>query len=570
MERANARIRALYRIAGPVCCAMVAGWSSLAAQPVCAQRGTVGAAVDALPGIERVGAAAAPEARWTLAGGADYGYTGDVLGQDDSHSSVGLDIAASMRPLDILAVSLQSRGRFDLHSNVGDEEVGLSAHTRAKLRAGPFLDHDVKLAFEAGLTLPATDDAGAALSALTPELALLLTTHASARLSLMVQLGFRLDRQAEAIDGVRSLSVADRVTLGVGEANVVPVGLGASYRVSALELLGEWSWDVRVGEHAPEPLESSMWLRAGVRAPLLPGTALTVLLGLNLASRPDVVFGEPVQEIPPRLWLGVRISSDALAPARAGVDVDGAAGVTGAVRDAAGAPLAGVELVAGAVRTRSAADGSFTLEGLPAGSAEVVATLDGYDEVKTAVSVDADGRSAAPLQIALAAAPVDWSTVVRGPDGQPLSEARVTLTRGEQPLEGVTDAEGRAAIKAVPAGSYTLRIEKDGFVAVERELSVGPGAAPSPPAVQLEAALPEGQIRGTVRSFNGKPLRARARVVSLGVEARANEHGEFTIDVPPGRYQVVVTAPGHRKQTRSAHVEDHGVTVLIVDLRRSK
>lgn len=98
-------------------------------------------------------------------------------------------------------------------------------------------------------------------------------------------------------------------------------------------------------------------------------------------------------------------------------------------------------------------------------------------------------------------------------------------------------------------------------------------AKPEPPAAEptpAEPALPPGQIRGRVRSLRGAPIRARVEVVPLGQTLSTDDKGAFVIDVPPGRYSVVVRAEGYEEQERPAEVEQNGVTILVIDLRRAK
>lgn len=55
-----------------------------------------------------------------------------------------------------------------------------------------------------------------------------------------------------------------------------------------------------------------------------------------------------------------------------------------------------------------------------------------------------------------------------------------------------------------------------------------------------------------------------------GRSTRVGEHGEFEVEVPPGSYTVIIEAAGHESQRRTVTVEQLGVVVLNVDLRRSR
>ncbi len=108
-----------------------------------------------------------------------------------------------------------------------------------------------------------------------------------------------------------------------------------------------------------------------------------------------------------------------------------------------------------------------------------------------------------------------------------------------------------------------------------------PVVAPPMPADAVEAPAPKapsGQIRGSVRSFTGRPIDATVRVsparpdvISAGeVREIRSKDGAFEIEVPPGPYNVTLEAPGYASQTRVVRVEENGVTVLNADLRRAQ
>jgi hypothetical protein len=86
--------------------------------------------------------------------------------------------------------------------------------------------------------------------------------------------------------------------------------------------------------------------------------------------------------------------------------------------------------------------------------------------------------------------------------------------------------------------------------------------------VSLERLLPPGQLRGLVRSLTGRPLAAELTIEPGGLRTRCDARGQFEIDLPPGEYVVSITAPRHKRQSRRVKVEEDGVTIVNVDLRR--
>jgi hypothetical protein len=118
----------------------------------------------------------------------------------------------------------------------------------------------------------------------------------------------------------------------------------------------------------------------------------------------------------------------------------------------------------------------------------------------------------------------------------------------------------------VPPGSYRLRATAGGWTIEERTVELDPGAA-APVELAAKRELPTGQIRGTVRSFGGKPLEATVLIPALRVERRTNASGVFEIDAAPGEYDVTVKVPGYGDQKRRARVELRGVAILIMELQ---
>lgn len=176
----------------------------------------------------------------------------------------------------------------------------------------------------------------------------------------------------------------------------------------------------------------------------------------------------------------------------------------------------------------------------------------------------------APAQVVLPEPePVSAALRVLDAEGAPIAGARITLRdEGDVRESKLTDAEGVAIVVLPAAGVLRLEVEADGFVAHAGELR--PDAAVDDLLVRLSRALPEGEIKGKVRSLRGgKSLRARVVVEPLGTTVDTDGEGNFELTVPPGKYRLRISADGHEPQERPAQVELHGVTILVVDLRRA-
>lgn len=88
--------------------------------------------------------------------------------------------------------------------------------------------------------------------------------------------------------------------------------------------------------------------------------------------------------------------------------------------------------------------------------------------------------------------------VVRDASGNPLPGVRLTVTGGAK-AEASTDASGTATFSGLKDGTYRIRMERDGFITLERETTVRPqmgnvevvlSPAPPPPAPPPPAPAP--------------------------------------------------------------------------------
>jgi hypothetical protein len=158
---------------------------------------------------------------------------------------------------------------------------------------------------------------------------------------------------------------------------------------------------------------------------------------------------------------------------------------------------------------------------------------------------------------------------VTGQGGAKVTGCSAEIRAGDQTDRVEAGDDGTFPPRTLPAGTVHLKLSADGFTPVERDVSIEPGKTQRL-SVELAPAPPSGQLRGLVRSFNGRGLAASIHVEPIGVEAKADADGNFTIDVPPGNYEVVIRADHFKAQRRKVHVDQNGVTVLNAELFEGK
>lgn len=156
---------------------------------------------------------------------------------------------------------------------------------------------------------------------------------------------------------------------------------------------------------------------------------------------------------------------------------------------------------------------------------------------------------------------------IRSAAGGPLPGAAVVVMTGERRVEVVAGPDGRFTVDALPVGEARVSAAAEEFTDAGTELEIEPDATVRVELV-LEPILPLGQLRGMVRSFAGSPLQATLELRPGGASVTADETGYFEVDVSPGTYEVVVRADGFTEQRRQVSIEERGVTILNVDLRR--
>jgi RNA polymerase sigma factor (sigma-70 family) len=256
---------------------------------------------------------------------------------------------------------------------------------------------------------------------------------------------------------------------------------------------------------------------------------------------------------------------------------------SGTVRDGAGAPVRGAEVEVGrwdsllAFRARSAADGTYRLDGLPPG------------EVGIAAEHEKHGKAAATLQVAAGECAIWDATLSRGVElrGRVLSESGSALAKlevmGEARLgprredwwytRALTGADGRFALANCPDGTnIAITVMQDGFRLARRE-NIDPRAGELLVHVRALAA-PSAHIVGTIVDADGRPV-SNATVTAptrgtMNTRLYTTEAGtgRFAIGpIRPAEYVVTVEAREHAELRTAPRMLRAGETWDLGTLR---
>jgi hypothetical protein len=227
----------------------------------------------------------------------------------------------------------------------------------------------------------------------------------------------------------------------------------------------------------------------------------------------------------------------------------GSSGVlTGKVTNTFGAALLGATVTAGSSTAQTAADGSWQLPNVAAGTVTVSANLGGYSGASESATITAGNTTTAGT---LALAPVNPGSVT----GQVMNSAGTGIAGATVSSRGVTiatDAGGNFALANLPAGAATITVSATGFANGSATVTVVAGTNTAAPLITLVSS--SGSITGTVKSSSGAAITG-ASVGFGGGGATTSSTGGYNISgVPAGTVQLVASATGFQSVTQNVTV----------------
>ena len=249
------------------------------------------------------------------------------------------------------------------------------------------------------------------------------------------------------------------------------------------------------------------------------------------------------------------------------VELEQASEVNGVVVNNAGEPVPGASVQVKRARkggTRSGQsseatlgsaladdDGHFSFSVSP-GVVSIVAQSKGYQEARRDGVELPNGKNVENLEIELVPGAIVEGGVV-GPDGEPLTDARVKVVRSESAAfqfdQDVSDGDGKFELTGLAQGMVSIEATHRDFPRVTRQVDVGPGR--NRVDLEFEGGVP---LSGTVSSLDGDVVSgASVRLLRVGrswggTERQTDHDGTFRFaGVSDGDYRILVQAEGYAK-----------------------
>jgi hypothetical protein len=479
------------------------------------------------------------------------GQRSGLLGPDHKFTRGVGDLAIAFGATEYLSIGVSFDGRYDRHSGaVGDATKNTMTTTPVKAGEDGYVGDPhliVRVAKGTGSTLfggqvgiwvPGKDAPSVAGSAISIDARALVSLPAGPGL-LSFSGGFRLDNSAKSVDDPMSLSLSDRVSLGVSDYHALFGGAQLRIPAGKAWVAVEGSLDAFIG--GPPEAEGTEVQRAE-------------LARGKLIFRGAVTGGYHIND----MFSAIVFLEAAKVPGINDAQVDDG-------------PLGNVPLIP----YEPVFTGGIGLQARFGGPKSVAPTFVERDCAKRNPPDCPDVK--VPILTEVTGTVVDSG-------GKPVVGAKVSLGLKLSQVNPVfTDDKGTYVFKGVPIGHTMANRptieETAGEITVEVS-SMKPGTATvaqlaegsnTVPAITLEPVLPPGQLRGVVRSLpGGGRAVSGATVTVVGSDSKAETaaDGTFTIDLAPGQYKIKVSAKGLKDQELDVTIDPNGVAIKNIDLQK--
>jgi hypothetical protein len=235
--------------------------------------------------------------------------------------------------------------------------------------------------------------------------------------------------------------------------------------------------------------------------------------------------------------------------------------ITGSVVNGSGTGLSGASVAAGGLTTTTAADGSYALNNLPAGSTTIKASLTGFQSGSATVTVVAATTTAAPA-ITLVSGSGSITGSVKTTAGAAIAGASVGFGGGT----ATTDANGNYTLNGVPVGTVQLVASASGFKSVTQSVTVT-GGGTSTANFTLAAGTASGTVTGKITNASSGAIVTGATVSWSGGSTTSNTSGIYTLtNVTAGTQNITAVKTGYLSHKLAVGVTGGATSTLNIPI----
>ncbi|HZU29462.1 MAG TPA: carboxypeptidase regulatory-like domain-containing protein, partial [Candidatus Angelobacter sp.] len=236
--------------------------------------------------------------------------------------------------------------------------------------------------------------------------------------------------------------------------------------------------------------------------------------------------------------------------------------ITGQVVNSSGTGLSGVIIASRGLTTSTAADGTYTLNNLPAGTVTVTATLGGFQSATANVTVVAATTTTVPL-ITLSSSSGTIMGTVTNSAGAAIAGANVDFGGGNT----TTNASGAYTLTNVPVGAVQLVASATGFQSVTQNITMTGGATITANFTLPAVAPATGTVTGKITNVSNAAVLSGATVSWTGGSTTTNTSGVYTLsNVKAGSQTITASKTGYLTRTGTLTVTGGATGTLNVAL----
>jgi hypothetical protein len=233
--------------------------------------------------------------------------------------------------------------------------------------------------------------------------------------------------------------------------------------------------------------------------------------------------------------------------------VSGFGTITGNVKSSTGTAISGASVGFGGGTATTDANGNYTLNGVPVGSVQLVASASGFQSVTQSVTVNGGATSTANFTLTAGATNgTVTGKITNASSGAIVSGATVSWSGGTT----TSNTSGIYTLTNVTAGTQNITAVKTGYLSHTLAANVTSGGTAT---LNIPIAT-AGKITVKVVASNGAVVSGATVTIKGGsiattVTGSTSTTGVFTTNwIPIGTYTVSVAKTGHTTQTKSTTV----------------